>query len=451
MALVAYSDDSDLGSDSEDVEESPKVTVNGESKAKQPPESSDKGQASSQIDPEANPKANHKANPKAEPNLGGVGTSVDDIVDFDEDDTTETRSGLLAAIPRAKPSLEASIPLGAEVDEVTDVPTVDTWKVTQKIKEEGGDSQINRASSASVAVKKKKEKKKIQFIIPSLSEFAEEEEEEEEKEIPERKKVQPSSLGTGLFAVLPEPKNLAVKETKRSLVPHILTKRPTEPPPKKPRKAPTQVRPLVEANDSDEEAETGGSSDFFSLTDTAPDPATLGRAVASITTAPDVEPPVPRTPVSQNLPVSEDRVNEPVASMNAYTDNVYHQTHSEEQDFYPVQGQEEQTPQPASFDQEAMLRLTGKRRGKGEAINFIDVSADDALLTRDEWMTKALTEEKPTQSFSKKREGMPSQRTKQKHQITFLAHQAKERELELKNNWAQNRMTKMQTQAKYGF
>lgn len=281
--------------------------------------------------------------------------------------------------------------------------------------------------------------------------FAEEEEEEEEKEIPERKKVQPSSLGTGLFAVLPEPKNLAVKETKRSLVPHILTKRPTEPPQKKPRKAPTQVRPLVEANDSDEEAETGGSSDFFSLTDTAPDPATLGRAVASITTAPDVEPPVPRTPVSQNLPVSEDRVNESVASMNAYTDNVYHQTHGEEQDFYPVQGQEEQTPQPASFDQEAMLRLTGKRRGKGEAINFIDVSADDALLTRDEWMTKALTEEKPTQSFSKKREGMPSQRTKQKHQITFLAHQAKERELELKNNWAQNRMTKMQTQAKYGF
>lgn len=170
MALVAYSDDSDLGSDSEDVEESPKVTVNGESKAKQPPESSDKGQASSQIDPEANPKANPRANPKAETNLGGVGTSVDDIVDFDEDDTTETRSGLLAAIPRAKPSLEASIPLGAEVDEVTDVPTVDTWKVTQKIKEEGGDSQINRASSASVAVKKKKEKKKIQFIIPSLSE-----------------------------------------------------------------------------------------------------------------------------------------------------------------------------------------------------------------------------------------------------------------------------------------
>ncbi|XP_047474572.1 proline-rich protein PRCC-like [Penaeus chinensis] len=442
MALVAYSDDSDLASDSEDVEEPPKVIVNGESKAKQASESSEKGRAGAQIDPEADP----KADPKAEAARGGV----EDIVDFDEDVTTGARTGLLASIPRAKPiagTQAASVPLGEEVDEVTDVPTVDTWKVTQKIKEEGGDSKISSASSVSVTTKKKKEKKKIQFIIPSLSEFAEEEE-EEEKEVPERKKVQPSSLGTGLFAVLPEPKNLAVKETKRSLVPHILTKRPTEPLPKKPRKAPMHVKPLVEANDSDEEAETGGSSDFFSLTETAPDPATLGRAVPSISTAPDVEPPVSRTPASQNLP--EDRINEPVASAHAYTDNAY-QTHNEKQDFYPVNELEEQTPQPASFDHEAMLRLTGKRRGKGEAINFIDVSADDALLTRDEWMTKALTEEKPTQSFSKKREGMPSQRTKQKHQITFLAHQAKERELELKNNWAQNRMTKMQTQAKYGF
>lgn len=165
MALVAYSDDSDLASDPEDVEDSPRAIVNGESKARPPSESSDKGRASSQIDP--------KGNPKAEANPGGLGTSVDDIVDFDEDVATETRTGLLAAIPRAKPitgTLGASIPLGAEVDEVTDVPTVDTWKVTQKIKEGGSDSKISSASSASVTVKKKKEKKKIQFIIPSLSE-----------------------------------------------------------------------------------------------------------------------------------------------------------------------------------------------------------------------------------------------------------------------------------------
>lgn len=168
MALVAYSDDSDLGSDSEDVEESPKTIVNGESKAKQLPESSKNREASSQIDP--------GPDPKAEKDLGGGGSGVADIVDSDDEDaTTKRTTGLLAAIPRAKPigtGLKDDTPLGAEVDEVTDVPTVETWKVTQRIREEGSGSQTSNASSASVAAKKKKEKKKIQFIIPSLSEVS---------------------------------------------------------------------------------------------------------------------------------------------------------------------------------------------------------------------------------------------------------------------------------------
>lgn len=40
---------------------------------------------------------------------------------------------------------------------------------------------------------------------------------------------------------------------------------------------------------------------------------------------------------------------------------------------------------------------------------------------------------------------------KKKHQITWLAAQAKAREVELKNQWAANRNTRKQTQAKYGF
>lgn len=40
---------------------------------------------------------------------------------------------------------------------------------------------------------------------------------------------------------------------------------------------------------------------------------------------------------------------------------------------------------------------------------------------------------------------------KKKHQITYLAAQAKAREVELKNQWAANKSTKRQTQAKYGF
>ena len=35
--------------------------------------------------------------------------------------------------------------------------------------------------------------------------------------------------------------------------------------------------------------------------------------------------------------------------------------------------------------------------------------------------------------------------------LDFPLSQAKERELELKNNWAENKLTRRQTQAKYGF
>lgn len=52
--------------------------------------------------------------------------------------------------------------------------------------------------------------------------------------------------------------------------------------------------------------------------------------------------------------------------------------------------------------------------------------------------------------FQKKGD-QPTGQQRRKHQITYLIHQAKERELELKNNWAENKLTRRQTQAKYGF
>lgn len=54
-------------------------------------------------------------------------------------------------------------------------------------------------------------------------------------------------------------------------------------------------------------------------------------------------------------------------------------------------------------------------------------------------------------SFSKKKGDQPTGQQRRKHQITYLIHQAKERELELKNAWSDNKMSRRQTQAKYGF
>ncbi|KAF3833992.1 hypothetical protein F7725_025196 [Dissostichus mawsoni] len=106
----------------------------------------------------------------------------------------------------------------------------------------------------------------------------------------------------------------------------------------------------------------------------------------------------------------------------------------------------------AMFDEEAFMRLQGKRNRGKEEVKFLEIKGDDQLSSNKQWMTKNITEEKQTrQSFSKKKGEGPTGQQRRKHQITYLIHQAKERELELKNNWADNKLTRRQTQAKYGF
>lgn len=97
-------------------------------------------------------------------------------------------------------------------------------------------------------------------------------------------------------------------------------------------------------------------------------------------------------------------------------------------------------------------RMIGKGKFDPHAANIIDVNADDHISTvrAEDWMLKSMTEEKQAREKLSKEE-LPTSQQKRKHQITYLARQAKERELELKNSWAQNRMTRKQTQAKYGF
>lgn len=263
---------------------------------------------------------------------------------------------------------------------------------------------------------------------------------------PPRKKVNPSRSGSGLFSVLPEPKHATTKEAGRSLLPHILTKRPTQT--QKPQKKVTKKPPAApggaaHVSDEEEEEATTGTSDFFSLSEeSTTHPATVVPEVAtthvSAAIAPSLE------PLREESRVPRAHPEGPSPSM------VQHQHYEDVDPSTMVQ----EPPQPAAaaagIDEAAIMRLAGKR-GRADVINFIDVNADDALLTKQEWMTKALSEEKPQHGFSRKREGLPTQKQKQKHQITYLAHQAKERELDLKNTWALNRMTKMQSQAKYGF
>lgn len=106
-----------------------------------------------------------------------------------------------------------------------------------------------------------------------------------------------------------------------------------------------------------------------------------------------------------------------------------------------------------AFDEKAIEYLCGRRGIKRKEINeadIIEINGEDIKPDEREWLVKALTEESVHRPVSMQSGGVNSQ-SKKKHQITYLAHQAKAMELELKNQWSQNRMARKQTKSKYGF
>ncbi|EFN86462.1 Proline-rich protein PRCC [Harpegnathos saltator] len=108
-----------------------------------------------------------------------------------------------------------------------------------------------------------------------------------------------------------------------------------------------------------------------------------------------------------------------------------------------------------AFDEKAIEYLCGRRGVKRkdreiDEANIIEINGEDIKPDEREWLVKALTEESVQRPVSMQNCGINSQ-SKKKHQITYLAHQAKAMELELKNQWSQNRMARKQTKSKYGF
>lgn len=115
---------------------------------------------------------------------------------------------------------------------------------------------------------------------------------------------------------------------------------------------------------------------------------------------------------------------------------------------------DENVVEEPQIDEEALTALCGSnakraRRGEGPSV-VIELSGDQVLPNRDEWLRNQLqstTEYQPRGMVDEE----PAAGTRKKHQITYLAHQAKANEQELQAMWAANRHTRRQTQNKYGF
>ncbi|XP_035202341.1 proline-rich protein PRCC [Oxyura jamaicensis] len=370
----------------------------------------------------------------------------------------------------------------------------------------GGDLSLPRA---------KKRTEPVKIVVPELHEGDSDSEEDE----PARKKSslqQGRGEGSGLSALLPQPKNLTVKETNRLLLPYAFSRKaadsaseakparaPTSSskpkPPSKPAVATTPSPSAIKAaaksaalqvtkqitqeeDDSDDEVKP---ENYFSLSDRSEPslvPAeayTYSGAAAAVAEdpPPGTEPEPHFQAAAANAPLEfktgagssgaqhswlpkagEEYGGQPY-QFPAYGDagvpGAYYQDYyggGYYQEAEPAQGAPQEMSSDSSFlDDEAFKRLQGKRNRGREEINFVDIKGDDQLSGAQQWLTKSLTEEKTMKSFSKKKGDQPTGQQRRKHQITYLIHQAKERELELKNTWSENKLSRRQTQAKYGF
>lgn len=327
--------------------------------------------------------------------------------------------------------------------------------------------------------KPKKRTEPVRISVPQIQRHDSDSDDDE----PARKKVHTQGAGSGLSSLLPQPKNLIVKETDRALIPHALTKR-QEPKAAKPgtpaqlgssaspsaikaaaKSAALQLARQIATDDHDNEEDISPQN-YFSLGETS---EPLPPVIPSL----DPEPVAPAEPLP--LPAVDElgqsdapldfggghdgagtwggqypQYQEPMAGPESFPQGYYDEQYYQEPN--AATSEAEEPGNSAMFDDEAFMRLQGKRNRGKEEVKFLEIKGDDQLSGNQQWMTKNMTEEKQNrQSFSKKRGEQPTGQQRRKHQITYLIHQAKERELELKNSWAENKLTRRQTQAKYGF
>ncbi|XP_051901652.1 prelamin-A/C-like [Pristis pectinata] len=318
----------------------------------------------------------------------------------------------------------------------------------------------------------------------------------------QKKTSQGLGPGTGLSSLLPQPRNLTLKETNRALLPQSFTKAAGRAPTVTTTPSPSAIKAASksaakqlarhimnekasdgeeEEEEDEDEEEEGGEEDagFFSLPDRVPPPAARTEPYpGGAAEEPPLAPETGDVPDPADAPLEFNRSGAPLGDGpfppsgsspanpgpefgGQYLD--YSAQGTEQSEYYQnYYSNYYQGPDPALkpapeeelntfMNDEAFKRLQGKRNRGKEEVSFLEIKGDDQLSGSQQWLMKSLTEEKDLKSFSKKRGEQPTSQQRRKHQITYLIHQAKERELELKNAWSDNRLTKRQTQAKYGF
>ncbi|KAF7990087.1 hypothetical protein HCN44_009030 [Aphidius gifuensis] len=328
----------------------------------------------------------------------------------------------------------------------------------------------------------KKNRDPVKITVPSLSDFKDVDDEIELK----KNKIQPSQRGTGLFALLPPPKGA---QTLANFIPHVLKKQQTTTTTaastnkkiisssvsctKKVTDSLTKYNTKYDTNSDDDDDNDDDNhqnqQSFSSTSNQKIDFFSLNKSIA-LPITPEIEaqnlykPPPSPPSSSSSVVVDDDEVINEAKNKSTLTSNVVNLSRDEiimknKTDIgpkLPIPEQEYHVDEQGNvaFDEKAIEYLCGKRGVKRKAqlinsTNIIDINGEDIKPDEREWMVKALTEN-PIQRPIKIGSG-PGGQSKKKHQITYLAHQAKAMEVELQNQWASNRIAKNQAKSKYGF
>ncbi|OWR53623.1 Proline-rich protein PRCC [Danaus plexippus plexippus] len=286
-------------------------------------------------------------------------------------------------------------------------------------------------------------KPKTRITIPLLSDFK-----DVQNTVPTSKTKCMGEKKSGLLGILPQPKNKFTSTTK-SLIPNVVSQN-TKTNNINKKQLPSPVKLKTEAksclvneysdeSDNDEDVQ----NDFFSIHKCVELP--------------------PDAPLDIDVkPVERPSTKEP-RSLESYFKKETHVELQPDIDLdNPMNYVDDTIPEPIQsienntneiLNEEAILKLTGARgKRKREDIQIVDINQQEILdEARAMLMEGLMKDTSKIQSSSRKTGNGPTSQQKRKHQITYLAHQAKANEQELQNQWANNRMSRRQTQSKYGF
>jgi len=376
---------------------------------------------------------------------GAAGFNADD--DFFDSKEPDLLSLISEKLPNAKLKSQEGASFVDEKEDVASIPQ----------KKDYGDKPEEPPA------KKKKRQGPVQLVLPSLASLDHGDDRDTEQE---KNKIKPSKTGSGLFSLLPAPKNSfsrkplasvlqsegvaktpALTESpnennlkpqgvrKVGLVPHRVAN------PVKPMKQQTKVNKSdSEEDDDDEDYLNVNSNSYFQEKETSKYPSpSLGSSI-------NINP-VPAGSSSSSM--RQDMYPRPASTHDYnYTNDDLGPAVA------PYPPPAPSMPQPGQFveSDDAILRLAGKQNKLREMkedpnMKIIDINEGDMRGDPRVWLTKAMTEEQAPRPTGKGPKGL----AKSRHQITYLAHQAKERDWELRQEWATARENKRASANKYGF